>query len=314
LAHWYVTKCVSAIQIVKAAADASLSVADQVTDLLDSIPVFGAALNNVLDFVQSMATAGDYTDIIGFLSDPDFATQVQCKLFCSLKDAGAINLSTITTASEVAFNWAALLPPGLPLGTFYGQAFALFGTSVNPNEALRRAWVFSDERSDDCATLCTDCPDEPVSGCHEFDFTGASAQGWDTTISFIPLSGFATLNSDGWSSFIQDDGCSNHGYVYIHLPLGGSYANLTGVELDLKVSEGSFNSISIHQGSGGSIVQSTTFDNGAAITHTATFASGTVSTSDLWLTVNKCGTTGFSIQKIRLFWSGGTAPLTENCP
>jgi len=177
LARWYVAKCVSSINIVKAASDAGANLADQATDLLDSIPIFGAALNNILDVLQDMAVAGDYTDIIGLITDPDFIQQVQCKLYCELKAAAVLTQATVQAASEAMFNWAALLPPGGPFLTFYGQAFALFGTSISPQVAWRSAFIHSDERSDDCETLCTDCLDTPDSFDHTDDFsTGMS--GW----------------------------------------------------------------------------------------------------------------------------------------
>jgi len=177
LARWYVAKCVSSINILKAASDAGANIADQVTDLLDSVPVFGSLINNLLDVAQDMATAGDYLDIIGLISDPDFISQVQCHLYCSLKAAGSLSLETVQSASEDTFNWAATLFPGGPFLTFYGQAFALFGTSVSPQTAWRRAFIHKDERSDDCETLCTDCPDEETGGdCFRAtDTTGLNA-------------------------------------------------------------------------------------------------------------------------------------------
>lgn len=167
LAQWMCDKCVSSIQIVKAAALLAKSLADQASDLLDAIPIFGAIVNNILDFAADMATKGDYDDIMGFINDPDFETQVACKLYCEFKDLSpqTLTVQAVTDACSVVANWAALLPPGAPLITFYGQAFGIWVTAVSGVEFHRHAAVHQDERSDDCALLCQDCAEEPPSAC-----------------------------------------------------------------------------------------------------------------------------------------------------
>jgi hypothetical protein len=162
LATWMTDKCVSSILIVKASALLAKSLADQATDLLDAIPIFGAIVNNIVDFAADMATKGDYDDIMGFISDPDFTTQVACKLYCEWRDlpSKTLTVDDVAAAGTVVVNWAATLAPGLPLITFYGQAFSLWLSAVSPVEAHRRAAVHQDERSDDCLLLCTECPPE----------------------------------------------------------------------------------------------------------------------------------------------------------
>lgn len=162
LALWMTDKCVSSIQIVKAAALLAKSIADQASDLLDAIPIFGAIINNIIDFAADMATKGDYDDIMGFISDPDFRIQVACKLYCEWRDlpSKTITVQDVIDAASVVANWGATLPPGAPLITFYGQAFGLWVTSVSGTELHRHAAVHQDERSDDCLLLCAECAPE----------------------------------------------------------------------------------------------------------------------------------------------------------
>jgi len=161
LASWLQTKCVASIEIVKAAAGLAKSIADQVTDLLDAIPIFGPLVNNLIDFAADMATKGDYDDIIGFILDPDFLDKVTCRLYCKFKAYDTIGTDEICDALSDLVSWGATLPPGLPLVTFYGQAFALFVATVNCAVAWKRAFLHDDERSDDCAEGCEDCA-EPI--------------------------------------------------------------------------------------------------------------------------------------------------------
>jgi len=164
LAVYLVDKSVSAIQIIKAAFIAGKNIADQATDVLDAIPILGAIVNNIIDVAVDMAVKGDYDDIMGFLNDPDFKVQVACQLYCAWKDL-SIEEFTVDTVQDgliAVTSWATLLPPGAPLITFYGQAFALFVGTFQPTEAHRRAAVHADERSDDCELLCTDCNEPPA--------------------------------------------------------------------------------------------------------------------------------------------------------
>jgi len=110
-----------------------------------------------------MAVKGDYDDIMGFLNDPDFEIQVACELYCSWKELSIeeFTVETVLAALTDLISWATLLPPGLPLITFYGQAFALFVGTMQGTEAHRRAAVHADERSDDCSLLCVECNEEP---------------------------------------------------------------------------------------------------------------------------------------------------------
>lgn len=169
LAKYMIGNTISAILIVKASAGLAKSLADQATDVLDAIPVFGAIINNILDVAADMAVKGDYDDINGFLSDPDFEVQVACQLYCSWKDLSIeeFTIENVQAALASLTTWATLLPPGLPLITFYGQAFALFVGTFQATEAHRRAAIHQDERSDDCELLCTDCSGPSCNAIYE---------------------------------------------------------------------------------------------------------------------------------------------------
>ena len=165
LAKWLIDKNVASIHVIKAAATFGKALADQATDLLDAIPIFGALVNNIIDFAASMATKGDYDDIIGQISAPEFEDWLTCKLYCQLKqsEGTTVTVSSLCGMLSSVADAAAVLPPALPLITFYGQAFALWLTSVSCEQAYKRMLLFRDERSDDCLLLCLECPDVTVS-------------------------------------------------------------------------------------------------------------------------------------------------------
>lgn len=170
-ANWLQTKCVSAIEVIQQAAILAKSIADQVTDLLDAIPIFGALVNNLIDLANDMAAKGDYGDIIDHLRTVEFMDELVCQYYCKFKAMTQIGIQQIAQANQEVATWAAGLAPGLPFLTLYGQAFALFLLTVDPAVAWKRAFLHDDERSDDCESLCADCQDTII------DFTYANGTG-----------------------------------------------------------------------------------------------------------------------------------------
>jgi Collagen triple helix repeat (20 copies) len=158
---WLISKAVSGINIWKAGVQLAKSAADQVTDMIDAIPIFGPLANNLIDLAADMATKGDYDDIIGLIQDPSFGDAVQCRMYCWLK-ANVGDGEPITTADVEAMildlkAWAYTLPPGGPFLSLYGQFFGLFISAISFVEIHRRLSLYLDERSNDCLALCTDC-------------------------------------------------------------------------------------------------------------------------------------------------------------
>jgi hypothetical protein len=170
-ATWLRDKCVSAVEIIQQAAILAKSIADQITDLLDALPIFGPLVNNLIDLANDMAAKGDYGDIIDHLRTVEFMDELICQYYCRFKSMPQIGIEQIRTANLEVAGWAALLLPGAPFATLYGQAFALYLLTVDPAVAWKRAFLHDDERSDDCETLCADCQDTIV------DFTYITGSG-----------------------------------------------------------------------------------------------------------------------------------------
>lgn len=161
LAEWYIRKSVSVMLYLKAGFEASHDILDDITDMLDAIPVFGPVVNNLIDLGVSMALSGDFDDMVGHFLDPEFLDFVTCHLYCGLKTRGGIALTEenlVASADDMA-GQAMLLLPGAPFATLYGQAFGLIVRAIGGENSYKRAVVFSDETSDNCNIICLDCPD-----------------------------------------------------------------------------------------------------------------------------------------------------------
>jgi len=214
LAVWLIKKCLASIDVFKAGAETAKDIAESAADLLDAIPIFGAVVKSLVDFGADMAVKGDYDDIKGFIEDPDFQDEVQCKLYCEFKSKDTIDTSVINTALTHLVSWAVTLAPGLPDITFYGQAFSLFLAAVSDEQAWRRAILHQDETSDDCASLCDECPDDitftygtgtgPATGQKDtnYVFTGASIGSghYFLDVSLSPCLKMHYVSSTGWTS------------------------------------------------------------------------------------------------------------------
>lgn len=131
-------------------------------NLVDAIPIFGAVVKAVSDFVTDLAEKGDFDDVLACFNDPEFQDQVRCKMYCELKAKTTLDSAAICDVLSTLANWAAGLGPCGALITFYGQPFALFLASLSCDAIYRRVAIYMDESSDDCDTLCTDCLDNVV--------------------------------------------------------------------------------------------------------------------------------------------------------
>lgn len=163
------------------------AIADQVTDLLDAFPVAGAIVNNIGDLFGAISTAGDWGDLIVEIGNPEFIEKVQCWLYCYMKDhtTDVVNIDMFHDAIYDVAGRAALLPPAAPFVTVYGQVYAAMLLSMSYQAIWLRAYIHADETSDDCLSLCTDCP--PPVTCPTFTFDGTPnydlVTSWGTEVS-----------------------------------------------------------------------------------------------------------------------------------
>ena len=266
------------------------------TDLIDVIPIFGPLINNLLDLAGDMAVKGDYDDILGFIGDPDFQVRVQCQLYCRLKELTTYGSAELYTIAGEVVAWAVRLPAGLPLLTFYGPAFGLWLAAVDAASLWRHAFIYLDERSNDCALLCVDdCPQE---WCYTFDFT-TSDGGWAR----VPGTTFGVWTTGvGWQG-------NKSGSVYA-IYIGRSFTTsvITSVEMLVDV-PGGLNADSDWNINVGGNVQSGVLAVG---TNTCTW-SGSVSAGNIKINPND---TAQNLTVIRVTVRGiGVNPFgTDNCP
>lgn len=204
LANWLRDKCVSAIEIIQQAAILAKSIADQVTDLLDAIPIFGPLVNNLIDLANDMAAKGDYGDIIDHLRTVEFFEALVCRIYCNFLKYDTIGVAQIEETLTDVVSWAVVLPPGLPFLTLYGQAFALFLATVDDAVAWKRAFLHDDERSDDCQEGCEACEVE-VHLTYLLGATGPASvltgQEFDYVVS--------VFDGTAWNGGIEFDACCN---------------------------------------------------------------------------------------------------------
>lgn len=162
LENYLNNKFIATIHELQALIEVYENVEDLALGLVDAIPIFGAVIRSVSDFVTDMLEKGDFDDIIACASMPENRDIVTCNLYCFLKDQTTLQSSTICEALSGLANDMAVLGPCGALITFWGQPYALFLTSLSCDAIYRRAALFMDESSNDCDSLCVDCLDNLV--------------------------------------------------------------------------------------------------------------------------------------------------------
>lgn len=164
LGKYLADEFVTTISAVDSAAEVGRDILDTATDLLDSIPIIGNVVDELIDFLTAVSEAGDFDDIANCANDADNRDLIYCALYCWFKQNAIgteLNASLVNDAivhlKNTAYGWL----PCPPFATLWGQFFGLWLATLNTNLLAQRAFVYADERSDDCLTLCTDCVDDP---------------------------------------------------------------------------------------------------------------------------------------------------------
>lgn len=164
LGKYLADEFVTTISAVDSAAEVGRDILDTATDLLDSIPIIGNVVDELIDFLTAVSEAGDFDDIANCANDADNRDLIYCALYCWFKQNAIgteLNASLVNDAivhlKNTAYGWL----PCPPFATLWGQFFGLWLATLNTNLLAQRAFVYADERSDDCLTLCTNCVDDP---------------------------------------------------------------------------------------------------------------------------------------------------------
>jgi len=202
LATWTNNNVQSRALIIRAAVSAVKEVGDQLTDLLDAVPVVGSVVNNVIDLCAEMAEAGDWDDFLGLVDDPAWVENLSCQLYCSLKENAQTSFTSDIVYSSYLdmVSWAGVQLPGGPFLSFYGQIFAVLASTIPQGQVFRTAYVHLDEVSNDCELLCEDCADEPPT----------DDLGWHIMTSEDPAFSEegvvrGEINGDGWITTAHND-------------------------------------------------------------------------------------------------------------
>lgn len=163
LMNYLIDQCLSALNRIEALADAAQTVAEIAGDLIDTIPVFGAIINGVINFVANVAAEGEFNDLRGLIGDNDFREKATCEFYCWMLENNTEKVwsqDMINAGLQHVLEWATRLPPAPPQLTFYGQTFAVYLSATDPVNNFKHGLIHRNEYSDDCSVLC-DCNEEP---------------------------------------------------------------------------------------------------------------------------------------------------------
>lgn len=156
---WAVDKFNTALDYIQSAFQQAANIAQAAAGLIDAIPILGAVVETVVNFVTEVAE-WDIDNITEVTYDPDWVEHVRCMLYCALDEDGNFDQSTLEA-------WQADLLGDVPWGPFLtlvSQIYALFLGSIRVNEFQRRANIYYNDGNDNC--LC-DC----LEWCITVDFT-----------------------------------------------------------------------------------------------------------------------------------------------
>jgi len=252
----------------------------------------------------SAAIFGAFYSIMEFVTadlwDENFTGTLVCILrSCLTNDDGVITFDwdcfNAKLAAQVEFT--SLTFDQLRL---FGQIqYLLF--MVGGVDALNLAGATTAITDDDC-----DYCDE---WCYTFDFTLNDGD-WDPVV----ISGldFAVYSSgNGWSVRTQNDGCSNHSYMYMTFPISAD--NISRCEIEFADSIGSFDVALFDQLLSGTLVQRSAFANGDAVVHSTGDVTPVI-VDHIGITLNKCDTPSGWYTVRATFHGLGVNPFgSDNC-
>lgn len=238
------------------------------------------------------------------LWDSNFTEQMVCFLFdCASNDAGV-----------VTFDWDCFMGhlnsltdnfglSEVQLRLYLQVAYILY--FIGGVEGLNLAGGTTAITTGDC--------DGCTPWCYEWDFTVDDGGFTPVVISGLNFAVYSSGN--GWTPRIQEDGCSQHAYVYMQKAFGFATALIDTIEYDLATALGGFDANSIAPYLGGTELLGYNFTNGTGITHVATIPG--INMDTMRISTNKCGQpSGYTIVKMRVrgegvmpsFTGGGVCP------
>jgi len=274
------------------ARDNELEIAGGILGIVAFIPGFNVLWALVLAFAALAVTIA--RELLEAAFTETIYDQIRCTFFCNIGSDGQM--------SQAQFD----------------AAYADFADVAQYPDVITRLWVHSVMDLVGCVGLsdagvaleaAADC-DCDCGWCFEFDFT-VDDGGWiPVNISGTDLAVYSA--GVGWTAYIQDDGCSNHAYIYMRFDFGATIDNLADVEMTftLPYYEGTVHFYD--QRLGGSIASRQSC--GDMITSPQSVTLTAVPCDQLDVTINSCNSPGgMTIQKL-VFRGFGTCPFgTPNC-
>lgn len=167
LSRYLTEKFDVAMTTVDQLVDAGNILADLVSGLIDAIPVIGAVVDAVADFMTDVVA--ESPDELKSVNDIDWREMIQCQLYCYFKDQAKITDDVIDSAILELASWCNQQPPRGPLLIIIGPIFGLWVRLFDRNEIKRRATIYKNS-SDTLDCLICDCSD-PIE-------PGACPDGW----------------------------------------------------------------------------------------------------------------------------------------
>jgi hypothetical protein len=161
LSRYLTEKFDVAMTTVDQLVDAGNILADLVSGLIDAIPVIGAVVDAVADFMTDVVA--ESPDELKSVNDIDWREMIQCQLYCYFKDQEKITDSVIDAAILELASWCNQQPPRGPLLIIIGPIFGLWVRLFDRNEIKRRANIYR-HSNDTLECLICDCGEDVTPG------------------------------------------------------------------------------------------------------------------------------------------------------
>jgi hypothetical protein len=160
LTNWHDSIWRNYLDVAQASVDAGAAAAAAIAAIV-ATPATGVIVSGFAGLITNAFDAG--IEAIEAAVGPDQREVMQCLLYCELKANGWHGMTTIT-----AWNNAIQAQSGANVGMqYWGNGLV----NLTEDTWNFRAQLGELEPSDVCASLCTECPDEPGTWCYARDLT-----------------------------------------------------------------------------------------------------------------------------------------------
>jgi len=272
--------------------DTALELAGGILGIIAFIPGFNVLWALILAFASLAVTIA--RELLEAAFTEEIYDAIRCTLYCHIDENGQMSQAQFD-AAYAEFDDDAIYPNAIT--QLWVHAVMDLVGPVGMSDA-----GVSLEAAADCDCDC--------GWCYEFDFTIGDG-GWSPVV--VSGTDFAVYSSGvGWTAHIQNDGCSDHAYIYMRFDFGATIDNLADATMDftLPYYEGTVHFYD--QRLSGSIASRQSC--GDMITSPQSVTLTAVPCDQLDVTINSCNSAGgMTITKLT-FRGFGDCPFgTPNC-